>query len=243
MNPTESHLIPARQIRAIFSEQTIRVYQAYPPAIAHRAVEAQTFVSPFKRDRMTWIKPSFYWMMYRCGWASKVDQEHVLAIDITRQGFEWALEHACMSSFRASGMSDMDEWKRALRASPVRIQWDPERDISQVEQDYRSIQIGLSGKAVHAYVDSWIVHIEDVSEQAKQMHSLVQRLQFDEARQLAPVEAPYPLSEELAKRIGVLEQRFKPFYLQPLPCRKVAYSHGNLANFSKIYESQIGTRF
>lgn len=61
------------QIRAVYSETTIRVYQAYRPAIADRAVEFQKFVPPFKLGRMTWIKPSFLWMMDRCGWGEKVD--------------------------------------------------------------------------------------------------------------------------------------------------------------------------
>ena len=42
-----------RQIRAFFTENTIRVYQAYSVEIAQRAVEAQTFVSPFKMERCT----------------------------------------------------------------------------------------------------------------------------------------------------------------------------------------------
>ncbi|TVS20816.1 MAG: DUF4291 family protein, partial [Planctomycetaceae bacterium] len=29
------------------------------------AIASQTLVAPFRRDRMTWIKPSFTWMMYR----------------------------------------------------------------------------------------------------------------------------------------------------------------------------------
>ncbi|CAM5309459.1 hypothetical protein SHIRM173S_10843 [Streptomyces hirsutus] len=33
--------------------------------------------------------------MYRCGWGTKEGQETVLAVDITREGFEWALAHAC----------------------------------------------------------------------------------------------------------------------------------------------------
>jgi hypothetical protein len=28
-------------------------------------------VPPFKVDRMTWVKPSFLWMTYRSGWATK----------------------------------------------------------------------------------------------------------------------------------------------------------------------------
>jgi hypothetical protein len=58
--------IPTRQIRAQYDDSVIRVYQAYSDAIADVALERQTFVSPpFKMERMTWIKPSFLWMMYR----------------------------------------------------------------------------------------------------------------------------------------------------------------------------------
>ena len=72
--------VPARQIRAVYTAETITVYQAYPPEIAEAALAAGRFVPPFKRDRMTWIKPSFLWMMYRCGWATKPGQERVLAV-------------------------------------------------------------------------------------------------------------------------------------------------------------------
>jgi hypothetical protein len=77
---------PQRQIRAVYDAETVTVYQAYDPAIAASALRAQTFVAPFERDRMTWIKPSFLWMMYRCGWASEPGQTRVLAI--ARSGFE-----------------------------------------------------------------------------------------------------------------------------------------------------------
>jgi hypothetical protein len=58
---------PERQVRAQFTDRTLTVYQAYPSEIADAAVRAGTFVPPFKRERMTWIKPSFLWMMYRSG--------------------------------------------------------------------------------------------------------------------------------------------------------------------------------
>ena len=48
---------------------------------------------------LTWIKPSFLWMMYRCGWAAKEGQETVLAVEITREGFDWALRNACLSHY------------------------------------------------------------------------------------------------------------------------------------------------
>jgi Domain of unknown function (DUF4291) len=121
--------VPARQIRASYSADTITVYQAYSPEIAESALAAGRFVPPFKLDRMTWIKPSFLWMMYRCGWATKHGQERVLAIEITRVGFEWALAHACLSHFDPAHHRDRGAWSQCLKASPVRVQWDPERSL------------------------------------------------------------------------------------------------------------------
>ncbi len=57
---------PYRQIRALYDDETITVYQAYCPSIALAAVEKQKLnASPnFKLGRMTWIKPSWCWMMF-----------------------------------------------------------------------------------------------------------------------------------------------------------------------------------
>ncbi len=192
MNSPVQNPVPTHQIRAVYDENTITVYQAYQPAIARNAVKAQTFVSPFKIDRMTWIKPSFCWMMYRCGWAEKEGQEHVLAIKISQQGFDWALEHACLSHFDAAFHTSHDAWKAQLEQSPVRVQWDPERDLLLNKLDYRSIQIGLSGEAVHRYVKEWIVGIEDITERARHIHQLLRAGKMEEAQELAPKEEIYP---------------------------------------------------
>lgn len=138
-----------RKIRASFNNNTIVVYQAYNSAIAQSGVANQRFVSPpFKRERMTWVKPSFLWMMYRSGWATKANQEHVLKIEISRDGFEWALSNSCLSHFDSSRYSSFEQWKAELNGSPVRIQWDPEKDIFLNNLHHPSIQIGLSGIAV-----------------------------------------------------------------------------------------------
>ncbi len=103
--------IPQRQIRAVYDNKTIRVYQAYSNNIADTALSRGTFVSPpFSMKRMTWIKPSFLWMMYRSGWGLKdVGQARILAIDISREGFEWALAHSCPSHPDKS--RSQEEWQ------------------------------------------------------------------------------------------------------------------------------------
>ncbi|KAB8261296.1 hypothetical protein BDV32DRAFT_121574 [Aspergillus pseudonomiae] len=146
---------------------------------------------------MTWIKPSFLWMAYRCGWATKPNQERVLAIEITREGFEWALKRSCLSHVPGTQDQEQDEWRQRLRKSPVRVQWDPERDLWHRPLRYRSIQIGISGEAVERYIDEWIVSITDVTGLMGDVKRALDRGDVEEAEGLLPVEGAYPLSEEL----------------------------------------------
>ncbi|MEU3917021.1 DUF4291 domain-containing protein [Streptomyces sp. NPDC029004] len=190
------------QVRAIFTEETITVYQAYPASIAIPALQAGTFVAPFKRTRMTWIKPSFLWMMYRSGWASKPDQERILSIEITREGFEWALSHACLSHFDRKRFSAKEDWRAELESSPVRIQWDPDRDLNLNPLPHRAIQIGLSGEAVTRYLDDWIVGITDVTQMVGDIHRAIRDGNHETAEALLPMEHEYPLPIPIAERIG-----------------------------------------
>ncbi|MFF5217492.1 DUF4291 domain-containing protein [Micromonospora sp. NPDC000442] len=190
--------VPIRQIRARYSTDTITVYQAYPPQIALPAVAAGRFVAPFKRDRMTWIKPSFLWMMYRCGWATKPGQERVLSIDITREGFEWALTRACLSHYDRNLHGDKATWSRLLKASPVRVQWDPERSLQLKALPYRSLQVGLSGEAVDRYVDDWTVAITDITATVERVRNLLRAGHEQAVAAHLPVESAYPLPAQIA---------------------------------------------
>ncbi|GAA0973582.1 hypothetical protein ENKNEFLB_00462 [Nocardioides aquaticus] len=189
---------PLRQVRAAYDDQTITVYQAYPDRVADAALEAGRFVPPFKRERMTWVKPSFLWMMYRCGWATKPDQERVLAVRITRAGFEEALASSCLSHLDAEIHPDRDTWARLKEASPVRVQWDPERSTTLDPLPWRSIQVGLGGRTVAAYVDEWMVDLTDLTAEVHAMRE-------DPAlRRTRPgLERPYPLPEAVGPRIGL----------------------------------------
>lgn len=183
--------IPEREIRAVHDDQTIRVYQAYSDQIANAALANSTFVSPpFSMSRMTWIKPSFLWMMYRAGWGYKdAGQSRILALDISREGFEWALAHSC-PSHPEPGMS-RDDWDAVKNASPVRVQWDPERDLHHNPLPHRAIQIGLGPEAVRLYVAEWIKRVTDVTPLAHAICAMVREGRLDEARAALPVETPY----------------------------------------------------
>jgi hypothetical protein len=200
---TAADKVPERQVRALFSAHTITVYQAYPPDVAERALAVGYFTSPFKLRRMTWIKPSFLWMMYRSGWATKPGQEQILAVQITREGFEWALGHSVLSSYEPGTYASQQEWAERKRTSPVRIQWDPERSLSLEPLPWRSIQIGLSGEAVSQYVNNWITGLADITRTAHEIRDLVAAGEHENAQAGLPAEQPYELSCELRHLIGV----------------------------------------
>lgn len=200
---TEQPPVPLRQVRAAFTDRVVTVYQAYSPEIAEPALVAGTFVPPFRLGRMTWIKPSFLWMMYRSGWGTKPGQERVLAVDITRDGFEWALEHAALSSFEPGTHASRDEWAERKDRSPVRVQWDPERSLTMAPLPYRSLQIGLSGEAAHRYVREWITAVTDVTSLAHRVRDLVAAGDREAARASLPEERPYDVPDNLRRWIGM----------------------------------------
>jgi len=183
----------SRSIRAVFDDSTIRVYQAYKPSIAEEAVRLGTFGRGFKLERMTWIKPSFLWMMYRCGWCTKEGQERVLAIDIRRDAFDELVRTAVPSSFNGALYDSFEQWQEAVRASEVRCQWDPERDIFGRPLGHRSLQLGIRGKAVEHYVNDWIVRITDITDYAVRLREM--RDSGQDISSLLPEERPYSLSQ------------------------------------------------
>ncbi|OTA17372.1 hypothetical protein Xvie_01224 [Xenorhabdus vietnamensis] len=180
-------------IKAYYTDEYIRVYQAFSDSIADSTIKNGTFVSPpFSMTRMTWIKPSFLWMMYRSGWAKKDDgQKRILAIDLTHEGFKEIIQQGVISHFDPKFFDSKKTWEEKVQSSDVVIQWDPERDISLNKLEQRTIQIGLRNKAVESYVNHWIVKITDVTELAHEIHELVKDNNWDKALSLLPEDRIY----------------------------------------------------
>lgn len=196
-------MIDYRQIRATYDDDTIRVYQAYNHTIANAALEAGTFQEPsFKMERMTWIKPSFLWMMYRAGWGRKdQNQTRILALDIKRSGFDWALAQGCLSHYVPEVHGSEQQWRAAK--GMVRVQWDPERGLKLQRLDHRAIQIGLRGQAVAHYVRDWIQRVTDVTIVSQRIEALVAGGEVEQARELLPLERVYPVSDVVRNLLGM----------------------------------------
>jgi hypothetical protein len=183
-----------RHILAQFDDQTIIVYQAYRPEIALWAVENQRFGGPFSFGRMSWIKPNFLWMMFRCGWATKEGQEHVLAVRLLRTLFDRILIEAVPSSYVRELYADRAAWQADVDRSDVRLQWDPDHDPAGRKLPRRAVQLGLRGPMLAEYACP--VAIDDITALVREQH--------ENPALLAPLEDVYPVTDpETRRRLGL----------------------------------------
>ncbi|MFJ9416904.1 MULTISPECIES: DUF4291 domain-containing protein [unclassified Streptomyces] len=182
-----------RQIRADHDAATLVVYQAYAPAVADAALRAGRFVPPFSFRRMTWIKPSFRWLMHRSNGARKPGQQRILAVRITRSGWEAALSRATLTTADPA----------AVAAAPVHVQWDPERTLRGAPLNHYSIQVGIGRDLIRSYAEEWVVGVTDLTDRVRKIATLVQGGRSAQARRLLPPERPYELPRPIAARLGV----------------------------------------
>lgn len=192
-----------REIRAEYDANTITVYQAYNKSIALPAIENNKFGEAYSFTRMTWIKPSYLWMMERSGWGTKSNQEYILAIKLKRACWEKALSLAVLSHPEKGVYPDGMDWRKMIKRAKVVIQWDPERTLRGGKLDERAIQVGISRHLIEEYNDEWIEEISDITPLTRNIYQLKMAGKYPEAKRLLPKEKVYPVDPEIEKRIGI----------------------------------------
>lgn len=194
-----------RHILAHHDDDSIIVYQAYRPNIGMFAASNGYFGGQFSFDRMTWIKTNFLWMMYRSEWGTKSGQEVILAIRLRRDFFDRVLSQSVAAIFEESSYKNKNDWKKALSSSPIRLQWDPDRDPCGNAIGRRAIQLGLKGEMVRQFSTSAIIDIEDISSFVKSLRRRAMTGQFRKVNM--PRETIYsPASDTVANRIGLSKE-------------------------------------
>jgi len=195
--------VDGQHIVAHQTETQVVVYQAYNPAIAQFAVENQYLGGPgFSYGRMSWIKPNFLWMMYRCGWASKENQERVLALWLEKTAFEEILSQAVFSTFTAGNYESADAWKQELSTKNVRLQWDPDHSPYGGKLTRRALQLGLKNSTLEQFGKRQLVRIEDVTDFVLQQKLHVDNRQLEQL--LVPQERVYHVADTtLAQKVGI----------------------------------------
>lgn len=198
---TSTVMTQPREIRAQYDRDSIVIYQAYSPQIADPAIANQRFVSPFSFHRMTWIKPSFLWLMHRSNWGQKSNQQRTLAVHISRAGWDKALSLGVLTHPEPSVYPSPDQWNTQFQNAAVHIQWDTERSLRGCPLNHFSIQVGISRHLIRELVDEWIVKIEDLSPTVAKIRDHLKSGSEKHARRLLPPEKVYPVDPAVARRI------------------------------------------
>lgn len=173
-------------------DETIILYQAYNNSIAKYAVDHQTFKGcpDFSMTRMTWLKPNFCWMMYRSGWATKPNQERILALTVRRDHFNEILMKSVSTSKR-----DFEQNKNVEKSIiDVRLQWDPDHDPFGEKLERRAIQIGIRGTVLDNFLSTYIDNICDITEFVHEQRKFVDEKRLDLLR--VPAEQIYSVDDE-----------------------------------------------
>jgi len=143
-----------QNILAQYNENSVVVYQAFREEIAQYAEINKHFLGcpHYNPKRMTWVKTNFLWMMFRSKWTSKPNQEHIYAIWLHRDRFDYYLRCA-----RKKGSARGE-------TGTVRLQWDPDHFPDGICHPYlRAVQLGL--RDIEPFANSRdIIDIVDITE-------------------------------------------------------------------------------
>ena len=218
--------------RAEYDDEGVYFYQAYGDEIGDHALRHGRLGGPsWGASRMTWIKPSLAWMLYRSGYGRKPGQTRVLKVKLPHAAVADILRRCTLAT---SGKTTAAKCKSANREEPQkfsdsnaitgagsgRVQWDPERDLyardgrdpRKLLRD-RAIQIGVAGAVSEFYVEQ-ISSIEEVTELARLIGEAHKEKRDSEVREavealersgLLPVEREYTprCEEDVLLRLGI----------------------------------------
>lgn len=190
-----------KAIFANFDDEGVYLYQAFKPETVSVAVEKGTFGKGFGLDRITWIKPSFAWLLRRSKYASKNRMQAIAKIKVSHQSWLEILEQSIETHFNPNIFENEDIWQSSLNKSDVIHQWDPERDLDGRPLDRQAIQVGIRGEVIKKYVESYILKVEDVTDLAKEI-GLVVKAKTNNFPEV-PEEKYYPLNDDLKDNLGV----------------------------------------
>jgi len=187
----------SKEVFARYDKKYIRVYQAYNSEIANEAVKLQNFGKNFSTQRMTWIKPSFLWLMNRSNWGTKKNQENILAVDVYRDFFDGLLEKAVLT-FPDSELFSGKEWEKKFSESDVYCQWDPDRGINGNPIGRYAVQIGIKGNALRDFLERGIFSIEDITPLVRKWN--IQRKNNKLNIKDLPSERIYPVDSRIIRK-------------------------------------------
>jgi hypothetical protein len=130
---------------------------------------------------------------YACG--DRLDRERLLAVSVRRRGFDALLQAALAKDFDPALYASKHAWRLATRYAPVLVEWEPSPDGTEIPR------FVLHGPLVRRFAEEWVEGVEDVTALARAER---------DAAGAAPVEAAYPVPDDVGRRIGLFAAKDAP---------------------------------
>jgi hypothetical protein len=102
-------------------------------------------------------------MMYRSGWGTKEDQESILALRLRREFFDGLLSVSVPSSWDNELFDSQESWAKAVGASSVRLQWDPDLDPFGGKLERKALQLGIRGETLMEFGKRQLLDVVDLT--------------------------------------------------------------------------------
>lgn len=174
-----------RTLRATFDDHQVIVWQAHRAEIAAHAVATGRLGGPgWRLDRVSRFRLSLPSVLARSEWGQRPGREHILAVALSRAGFDALMNQAVLAAFETPIYPTRMAWALATRYANVTVDWHPDVDYSGREQAWQIARISVRDRALRTFTDS-VVGVEDWSP----------RLADPDRLALSPA-IEYPLSAE-----------------------------------------------
>ncbi|MBU0980825.1 MAG: DUF4291 domain-containing protein [Nanoarchaeota archaeon] len=123
------------------------------------------FSESISRIRMSWLKTSLLWMLWRSDWGRASDQQRIIRVDVTGDYLRNLMQEGVSSK------------KRTSRLDEILYQYDPDRRIvgrrMRAGKDYwvkagRTVHFGLRGPVLEEFIDKVADgRIEDITDKCR----------------------------------------------------------------------------
>jgi len=193
----------SKNIFATYSKEYVTIYQAFGNNIADELLLYGKFGPSFSLNRTSWIKTSFLWMMHRSEWGTKINQERIFSIQLTKEGFDNILSQAVLTKFKPKIHGANSEWKKKFNTTNVLCQLDPDRDIYGRENQRKAVQLGLKNEILDMYVNDFIVDFVEITYDVRKYKKMISENNYNFC---LPEEKEYVINDNVAMEIGLIKK-------------------------------------
>jgi hypothetical protein len=185
-----------RHVLATFGDDTVVVWQAHGHAVADWALEHGRFGGEgWKLDRVTRMRTSLPSLLERCEWGQRPGRERVLAVHLTRAGFDAMLHQAVHAEYEPAVYPTRRSWHLATRYALVSVAWFPDLDARGRGLQRQTMRIGLRGLALRTWSEQWVVGVEDWTDTVRGWRAT------PSADTPVPVVRTYPVDDATRRRL------------------------------------------